>query len=149
MQKKLKKMNEKELYNSIIDSLVDNELSEYSSPQEYLESQGVDTNSLLKGGLSIVNQWRNKVRLAKRRSQFEAIRERLQGLWPQLVLTPKENLKKKLVDVFAGNDKQLAMVYWHKLENITDSDLENMVKEQSILDSFIEVFDELEKPSKE
>ncbi|MEE9442832.1 MAG: hypothetical protein V3V99_09225 [candidate division Zixibacteria bacterium] len=145
MREKPKKMKSEELYNKIIDSLIENELNEHSTPEEYLESQGVDANKLLKDGLSIVNQWKNKVRLEKRRSQFETIKKRLQDVWPQLALTPKENLKKKLVDIVAGDNEQLAMVYWHKFEDITDSDLENMVKEQSILDSFIEIFNEVEE----
>lgn len=149
MNEKQKNMSNEELYNKIIDSLVENEISEFSSPLEYLKSQEQDIKSLMKGGLDIVNQWKNKTRLAGRRAQFEEIKLKLQGMWSQLALTPKKNLKEELVNVFAGEDKQLAMVYWHKLKDITDSDLENMVKEQSVLDSFIELFDGLEEQSEE
>jgi hypothetical protein len=149
MNEKPPKMSDKELYNKIIDSLVDSEISEFSSPREYLNSQGQDFNSLMIGGLEIVNQWKNKTRLAGRRAQFEQIKNKIQGMWPQLALAPRENLKEKLVNIFAGDDKQLAMVYWHKLDDITDSDIENMLKEQNILDSFIELFNSIEDQSEE
>lgn len=139
----------KDLYNKIIDSLVENEINEFSSPLEYLKSQGQNIDLLMKGGLDIVNQWKNKTRLVKRRIQFEEIKLKLRGAWPQLILTPKESLKEKLINVFAGDNKQLAMAYWHKLENITDTDLENMIKEQSVLDSFIELLNCTEDQSEE
>jgi len=144
MRKITKGMTKEGLYNMVIDSLIENELSEFSSPEEYLKSKSVDSESLLLSGLSIVNHWKNKVRLEKRRMQYKALSKRLSEALAQLSLTPKIDFRHKLVDILAGGDEQMVQAYWHKLEKITDSDLENMLKEHTILEQFIEIFEHLD-----
>jgi len=68
MPEKRKKITNKDIYHNIIDALVENESAEFASPEEYLEAQGLDPDSLTKSGLKIVNQWKNKIRLEKEKA---------------------------------------------------------------------------------
>jgi len=144
MPEKRKKITNKDIYHNIIDALVENESAEFASPEEHLKAQGLDPNSLTKSGLEIVNQWKNKVRLEKRKAQYLKIRTKFDGLWSKLAVTPTNELKQTLVVLLSNNNEELAKVYWHKLEDINTTDLENMVKEQEVLDNFIDLFDGLD-----
>jgi len=130
-----------EIFNDIEDSLVENEVGEHASPRRYLESQGVDVDSLLDGGIGIVNQWRNKARLQARRKQYEVFRSHMTDFMSKLSQVSPSQLREQLAALLAGDNKKMAAVYWHKLEDITDSDLSEMLKEQQLLEYFMQVYE--------
>lgn len=137
-----KERNSEELYEAIVDSLVENEIREYSNPKEYLESQGIDSESLVASGLILVQQWKNKVRLERRRKEYERLQTILIPIQQQIAETPAEGLKKRLIDIICGDDLRLAEVYWHKLESVSDADLQNIVKEQQLLEYFAKIYED-------
>jgi len=149
MSKKRKKLTNKDIYNNIIDALVENESAEFSSPEEHLNAIGIDPEKVTISGMNIVNQWKNKIRLERRKIQYQKIRAKFKGLWSTLAVTPAKDLKGTLVELLSNNDAELAKVYWHKLEDVNSTDLETMVKEQEVLDSFIDLFAELDDLSEE
>lgn len=64
-----KQQHSKKIFNNMADSLVENEIGEHTSPRRYLESQGVDVDSLLNSGMEIVNQWKNNMRSTERQTE--------------------------------------------------------------------------------
>jgi hypothetical protein len=124
-----------EMLSQLYDALVDGP-QDTLAIQKSLEAQGVDVQAAISKGLHLFASYSKRRRLELAREKFERLRQ-LMATWSVSTGGSVDYLRDRVARVLAGGGGAAYQAYYRKLERFSESDLQSLVEDASLLEFIV------------